>query len=207
MMKKLLLLSLLGLSSAYSFADVKIISPEEIQVVALNEQEIKHGFIKTKTEYKVDAGQPNQIYIRYNQLFDDMMSDDHHTVKSDIGVLQTPSLEDGQTYRLALAKQPKSIDEAKEFAQKPTFVLYNAQNQIVAQQTFEQTNKTWFANGILTQAYDLTKEKVKNTLPSKEKTTPTVSAKPQKNALIQQWQKASDTEKEIFLQWLKTQQQ
>lgn len=205
-MKKILLASLIGLSSTYSFADVTIISPEELQVVALNEQEIKQGFFKTKAEYKVNAGQPNQIYIRYSQLFDDVFSDEHQTVKSDIGILQTPSLQDGQTYRLALAQQPKTLDEAKEVAKKPTIILYNAQNQIVVQQTFEQTTKTWFANGVLTRTYDLTKEKIKNTLPNKEKNVITPSVQPQKNALIQQWQKANETEREVFLQWLKNQQ-
>lgn len=219
-MKKVIIASLLSLASVTSFADVKIISPEELQVVAIDEQDIKHGLLKAVShEYKVDAGQ-HHIYVRYAEFFDAQSGEEHQIIKSDVGLFTTPVLNDGETYRLALAQKPKTLYEAQKIAEKPTIILYNSQNQIVAQHTFEKATKSLFgAGGALTRTYDLTKAKVKLSLPASSKTdshaTPSkkttlasrvISEDSQRNGLIKQWEKASDAEKQVFLLWLQNQE-
>ncbi|WLF82992.1 DUF2057 family protein [Moraxella sp. ZY210820] len=204
-MKNFLIASCLAITSSYALADVHIISPEELQIVVINDQQIKSSFIKAnQNKFTVRGNQQHQIYIRYVQFFNLPLNDEHEIIKSDIGIFNTPILQDGQTYRLAIAQQPKTLEDAKQFAQKPSVILYNAQNQIIAQQTFEQTSKTWFSGLTLNRSYDLTKKKPAimpmPTAPSLTNTTPT-----HYNSLIEQWNKASVDERQAFIQWLNQQ--
>lgn len=205
-MKKIMIASCLAMASSYVFADVRIISPEELQIVAINDQQIKSGLIKAgQNEFKVDGNQQHQIYIRYAQFFNAPLGDEHEIVKSDIGVFNTPVLQDGQTYRLAITQQPKTLEDAKQFAQKPSIILYNAQNQIIAQQTFEQTSKTWFSGLALTRSHDLTKKKTVSTTPTATTTGVNNTTVTHDNPLIEQWNKASIDERQAFMQWLNQQ--
>lgn len=205
-MKNFLMASCLAVASSYAFADVRIISPEELEIVAINDQQIKSSFIKAgQNEFKVDGNQQHQIYIRYTQFFNSPSSDEHEIVKSDIGIFNTPTLQDEQTYRLAIAQQPKTLEDAQLFAQKPSVILYNAQNQIIAQQTFEQTSKTWFSGLTLNRSHDLTKKKTTPTTPTATAPSLTTTTSTYHNPLIEQWNKATVDERQAFMQWLNQQ--
>lgn len=205
-MKNFLMASCLAVASSYAFADVRIISPEELQIVAINDQQIKSSFIKAgQNEFKVDGNQQHQIYIRYTQFFNSPSSDEHEIVKSDIGIFNTPTLQDEQTYRLAIAQQPKTLEDAQRFAQKPSVILYNAQNQIIAQQTFEQTSKTWFSGLTLNRSHDLTKKKTTPTTSTATAPSLTTTTSTYHNPLIEQWNKATVDERQAFMQWLNQQ--
>lgn len=136
-------------------ADVMLIAPEEIDVVAINDQEISGGlFSARENSYKLDAGVHN-ISVRYKQLFEHRTGE-HDVLKSDIVTLNQVQLQDGQNYTLTLVGAPSNFEEGKTFAEQPTVGVEDAQGQLIAKQTGASSKaKPWLSNGIFGSVLDL----------------------------------------------------
>lgn len=221
--------SVMGLGlimSASTFAAVTITAPEEIVVLAVNDQEVNTGIFRTKkNEYKVDAGQ-TAISVRYQQYFEHLNSE-HDILKSGVVTITAPNLQDGQTYKLNLVDAPKDFDAAKKYAEQPTIALYDQNNQMIVQQTGANNEaKPWLSGGVFGRVFDLTTSKKSENQPapvyantqqpvatantavttttSAPSTTPlnVNTANGADQQMIQIWQKASKAERQRFMSWL-----
>ena len=202
-------------------ADVMLIAPEEIDVVAINDQEISGGlFSARENSYKLDAGVHN-ISVRYKQLFEHRTGE-HDVLKSDIVTLNQVKLQDGQNYKLTLVGAPSNFEEGKTFAEQPTVGVENAQGQLIAKQIGANSKaKPWLSKGLFGSVMDLRSkdDEPKNvstqssmisaqtakTVPPAVQTQPvtqnaTASGKAQQ--LIQLWQSATPQERQKFTAWL-----
>ena len=104
-------IALMASSSAFSAVTISV--PEEIKLLAVNDQEIRSGLFSSAQQVKVNAGE-NVINLRYQQYFEHH-NGAHDILKSGVITLKTPILQDGENYRLALVNPPKDFDAAKEF--------------------------------------------------------------------------------------------
>ena len=181
------------------FSAVTVTVPEEIKIVAVNDQEVKSGLLRSNQTYSLDAG-VNAISVRYNEFF--QHSDNSHDIlKSGVVTVKTPSLKDGETYRLALIQAPKDFDAAQKYKNQPIIGLYDAKNQLLVQQTSaKDAAKPWFGNRVLTKKLDMTTQVA--TPVHQPAAVYTQSADQNDQQLIQLWQKASKAERQKFMTWL-----
>lgn len=208
-----------------SFAAVTIIAPEEIVLVAVNDQEVNTGlFRKAANNYQVDAGSVS-LSMRYKQYFKHL-DGEHDIVKSGIVTLQAENLVDGQRYSLKPINVPRDYEAAQKYAEQPTIALYDQKNQLVVQQTGANSeDKPWFSGRMFdftsakrtsgqqpaavyaSQTIPITSTSVSSTVPST--TTQAGVVVPQVNQadqqLIQIWQGASKAERQRFMSWLANQ--
>ena len=138
------------------FAAVSIQVPEEIVVLAVNGQEVNAGLFRSKSnEYKIDAGEAN-FSVRYQEYFEHL-NGEHDVLKSGVVSIQTPALQDGQQYQLALVNAPQNFETAKKFVEQPTIALYDRNKKLVVQQTGANNEpRAWLGQGLLKKAVDLT---------------------------------------------------
>ncbi|MDT0199937.1 MULTISPECIES: DUF2057 family protein [unclassified Acinetobacter] len=178
---------------------VTVTVPEEIKIVAVNDQEVNSGLLRSNQTYSLDAG-INAISVRYNEFF--QHSDNSHDIlKSGVVTVKTPSLKDGETYRLALIQAPKDFDAAQKYKNQPIIGLYDAKNQLLVQQTgAKDAAKPWFGNRVLTKKLDMTTQVA--TPVHQPAAVYTQSADQNDQQLIQLWQKASKAERQKFMTWL-----
>ena len=206
----------LGLAISGSvFSAVTINAPEEIAILAVNDQEVNAGLFRAKNnKYKVDAGETS-LSVRYVQFFQHL-NGEHDVVKSGVVTLKTPVLTDGENYKLALVNAPQDFDAAKKYAEQPTIGLFNKNNQLLVQQTGANTEaKPWLTGGLFSRAYDLTQKKT--TPVNQPAAVYTAVAQPANAAistgnatdqqLIELWKKASKAERQKFMTWLAEQAQ
>ncbi len=209
----------LMLSSA-GFAAVTLTVPEEIKIVAVNDQEVTGGLFRSTEKYKLDAGE-NLLMVRYSEFFQHA-DNSHDILKSGVAAIRTPALIDGQEYRLGLVNAPKDFDAAQKYKDQPIFGLYDRSNQLLVQQAgAKKEQKSIFSNGVLGNAVDFTK---KEAVPENQPApvyAQSVTVKPtnvvspvvaSKNViinengadqqLIQLWQKANKAERQKFMSWL-----
>ncbi|WP_180122408.1 DUF2057 domain-containing protein [Acinetobacter sp. YH12086] len=209
----------LMLSSA-GFAAVTLTVPEEIKIVAVNDQEVTGGLFRSTEKYKLDAGE-NLLTVRYSEFFQHA-DNSHDILKSGVAAIRTPALIDGQEYRLGLVNAPKDFDAAQKYKDQPIFGLYDRSNQLLVQQAgAKKEQKSIFSNGVLGNAVDFTK---KEAVPENQPApayAQSVAVKPtnvvspvaaSKNVtinengadqqLIQLWQKANKAERQKFMSWL-----
>ena len=181
------------------FSAVTVTVPEEIKIVAVNDQEVNSGLLRSNQTYSLDAG-VNAISVRYNEFF--QHSDNSHDIlKSGVVTVKTPSLKDGETYRLALIQAPKDFDAAQKYKDQPIIGLYDAKNQLLVQQTgAKDSAKPWFGNRVLTKKVDMTTQAA--TPVHQPAAIYTQSAEQNDQQLIQLWQKASKAERQKFMTWL-----
>ena len=181
------------------FSAVTVTVPEEIKIVAVNDQEVNSGLLRSNQTYSLDAG-VNAISVRYNEFF--QHSDNSHDIlKSGVVTVKTPSLKDGETYRLALIQAPKDFDAAQKYKDQPIIGLYDAKNQLLVQQTgAKDAAKPWFGNRVLTKKVDMTTQAA--TPVNQPSAVYTQSADQNDQQLIQLWQKASKAERQKFMTWL-----
>lgn len=201
------------------FATVTLSTPEEIVVLAVNDQEVNSGLLRKKNEYKVDAGKV-VVSMRYQQYFEHL-NGEHDILKSGVVTVTAPDLKDGQTYKIALVDAPRGFESAKKYAEQPTIAIFDANNRLIVQQSGANTEaKPWLSSGIFGKVIDLTSSKKTatnqpaavyassavsevpvnvTTTKSNNITTGTNSADQQ---LIQLWQKASKAERQKFMTWL-----
>ncbi|MEN8991468.1 DUF2057 domain-containing protein [Avibacterium paragallinarum] len=209
----------LMLSSA-GFAAVTLTVPEEIKIVAVNDQEVTGGLFRSTEKYKLDAGE-NLLTVRYSEFFQHA-DNSHDILKSGVADIRTPALIDGQEYRLGLVNAPKDFDAAQKYKDQPIFGLYDKSNQLLVQQAgAKKEQKSIFSNGVLGNAVDFTKKEavpenqpapvyaqsvtVKPTNVAVPVATPKNIAVLQNGVdqqLIQLWQKASKAERQKFMSWL-----
>ena len=195
------------------FSAVTVTAPEEIKILAVNDQEVNTGLFRSENNaYKLDAGS-SSISLRYIQYFEHM-SGEHDIVKSGVVTLKTPNLQDNKTYQLALVNAPKTFEDAKKYAEQPTVALYDQKQQVLVQQTGANTEqKPWLSRSMFGGAVDLTQKNVKAPVNQ----PPAVYAAPQVTAqtaqlstqasavdkqLIELWKKADKTERQKFMSWL-----
>ncbi len=115
------------LLSGSVFSAVTITAPEEIVILAVNGQEVNSGlFRSSKNNYKVDAGETN-LSVRYQEYFEHL-NGEHDIVKSGVVTIQTPTLKDGQTYKLAMVGVPKNMSKQRN-------MLSNQQSLYITQIT------------------------------------------------------------------------
>lgn len=199
------------------FAAVTLSAPEEIVVLAVNDQEVNSGLIRKKNEYQVDPGQ-TAVSVRYQQYFEHL-NGEHDILKSGVVTITAPDLKDGQNYKLALVGAPNNFDDAKKYAEQPTIAILDNNNRLVVQQTGANTEaKPWFGSGVFGRVIDLTSSNkapvnqpapvytapsqavVSNALPKSVPAVTNSNAADQQ--LIQIWQKASKAERQKFMTWL-----
>lgn len=187
------------LFSTSVFSAVTVTVPEEIKIVAVNDQEVNSGLLRSNQTYSLDAG-VNAISVRYNEFF--QHSDNSHDIlKSGVVTVKTPSLKDGETYRLALIQAPKDFDAAQKYKDQPIIGLYDAKNQLLVQQAgTKDAVKPWFGNRVLTKKLDMTTQVA--TPVHQPAAVYTQSADHNDQQLIQLWQKASKAERQKFMTWL-----
>ena len=195
------------------FSAVTVTAPEEIKILAVNDQEVNTGLFRSENNaYTLDAGS-SSISLRYIQYFEHM-SGEHDIVKSGVVTLKTPNLQDNQTYQLALVNAPKTFEDAKKYAEQPTVALYDQKQQVLVQQTGANTEqKPWLSRSMFGGAVDLTQKNVKAPVNQ----PPAVYAAPQVTAqtaqlstqasavdkqLIELWKKADKTERQKFMSWV-----
>lgn len=191
------------LFSTSVFSAVTVTVPEEIKIVAVNDQEVNSGLLRSNQTYSLDAG-VNTISVRYNEFF--QHSDNSHDIlKSGVVTVKTPSLKDGETYRLALIQAPKDFDAAQKYKDQPIIGLYDAKNQLLVQQAGAKDGaKPWFGNRVLTKKVDMTTQAA--TPVNQPAAVYIQSADQNDQQLIQLWQKASKAERQKFMTWLAEQE-
>lgn len=207
-------IALMASSSAFSAVTISV--PEEIKLLAVNDQEIRSGLFSSAQQVKVNAGE-NVINLRYQQYFEHH-NGAHDILKSGVITLKTPILQDGENYRLALVNPPKDFDAAKEFKDQPSIGLYNQKNQLLVQQTGAKASSTgWLIGSLRNKTVDATQNSATvnqpvavytaaAVLPSEKTTSVTLHTQKQtqgkEQQLIQLWQQASKAERQKFMSWL-----
>lgn len=193
------------------FAAVNLTVPEEIKIIAVNEQEVSASILRANQAYQLDAGS-NSIRVRYQEYFEHW-DNSHDILKSGVVTIKTPELKEGESYRLALINAPKNFEEAQKFKDQPVVALYDAKNQLLVQQSgANDAAKPWFQNSLVGKTVDLTtKTKVPANQPAAiyaQSVEPIAQAVANTNMttadqqLIQLWQKANKTERQKFMSWL-----
>lgn len=206
-------------ASAAAHADVTLLTPEEIPVLALDDQEISLNFLRGReTAYKLDPGQHN-VSVRYEQLFEHT-NGDHDILKS--GVVTIPAnFENGKTYKLKLVNPPKNFEIAQTYVTKPTIAVVDDAGRIIAQQTgVDNTAKPWLAGGLFGRVFDLRNsdsQQIAKNLEAQKKAqaanaVPVIAApvnivSTQGSAatldqLKQLWQQATPAERQQFASWI-----
>ncbi len=218
MLSRLFIAALIFSLGNVAYAAVTIAAPEVIDVLAVNDQEVKNNFLRSqKSTYEIDAGKAS-LSIRYRQFFQHL-NGEHDILKSGVVTVQTPDLKDGETYTLALVNPPQSFEAAKIYAAQPTVALYNSKNELVVQQTGANTEaKPWLGSGLLGRSFDLTQKQIKPSVHQPEptytasivdtvKTAMTSRNTQTDQQLIELWKKASKAERQSFMNWIAEQAQ
>jgi len=218
MLSRLFIAALIFSLGNVAYAAVTIAAPEVIDVLAVNDQEVKNNFLRSQeSTYEIDAGKAS-LSIRYRQFFQHL-NGEHDILKSGVVTVQTPDLKDGETYTLALVNLPQSFEAAKIYAAQPTVALYNSKNELVVQQTGANTEaKPWLGSGLLGRSFDLTQKQIKPSVHQPEptytasivdtvKTAMTSRNTQTDQQLIELWKKASKAERQSFMNWIAEQAQ
>ena len=210
-------LSLMVVAMATSAqAAVTLVTPEEIPVLALDQQEVNGSFFRSnKTTYKLDPG-THEIAVRYEQLFN-LTNGDHDILKSAV-VSVRANLEDNKTYRLSLVNPPKNYDVAKDYVKQPIIAVLDEQGKVIAQQqgldnapkpmlgssffnrVMDFRNKPEMQKDLTTSQTDNNSQAVTSSV--KVSTVSTTGANDNLEQLKQLWQNASKQEREQFMQFI-----
>lgn len=203
-----------GASIAVAHAEVTLLAPEEIPVLALDDQEVSGGLFRSKnTTYKLDAGTHN-ITVRYEQFFD--QTDGNHDILKSGAVTVPATFQDGKTYQLKLVNPPKNFTAALEYVNQPIIAIVDAAGNVIAQQQgVDSTPKPWLGSGLFNRVFDLRKDdknltRAANSVPAAPVVTTTSSistvavtpAAGNVAQLKQLWQNASSQERQQFAAWL-----
>lgn len=210
-------LSLMVVAMATSAqAAVTLVTPEEIPVLALDQQEVSGSFFRSsKTTYKLDPG-THEIAVRYEQLFN-LTNGEHDVLKSAV-VSVRANLEDNKTYRLSLVNPPKNYDVAKDYVKQPIIAVLDEQGKIIAQQQgLDNAPKPMLGSSFFNRVMDfrnkpemqkdLTTSQIDNnsqavTSSVKASIVSTTGANDNLEQLKQLWQNASKQEREQFMQFI-----
>lgn len=228
-LKKLGFIALSLCASSSLMAAVTMTTPEEIVLVAVNDQEVNSGMFRTaKNQYQVDAGQVS-FSVRYQQFFKHL-DGEHDVVKSGVVTILAPNLIDGQNYQLRPVNLPEHYEQAKVYAKQPTIGIFDQNNTLVVQQTGANTESKPWLGGAFGRMFDLRQKSAgiqpepvygagpstvarHSTAVASQRSTEAyrtpqannsdvAAAKATDQQLIQLWQKASKTERQRFMSWL-----
>lgn len=201
-------------------AAVTLFTPEEIPVLALDQQEISGSlFRSSKTTYKLDPGS-REIAVRYEQLFN-QNNGDHDVLKSGIVSLKA-DLQDNKTYRLTLVNPPKDYDAAKDYVKQPIIAIVDEQGNTVAQQQgLDNAPKPLLGSSFFNRVLDLrgsdgqkdlTRAGAASTVsttsaqPVSSNTASTTTVNTLKTSTVEQlkqlWQSANEQERQQFMQFI-----
>lgn len=211
------MIALSCIMSSSVLAAVSISTPEEIVLVAINDQEVNAGLLRgAKNEFKVDAGSTT-FSVRYQQFFQHL-DGEHDIAKSGVVTIQAPNLLDGQAYKMVVVNQPSNYDDAVKYAEQPTIALYDSKNQLVVQQTGANNEaKPWFKSGLFGRSHDYTSSKAAKTQPAavynsnnhvpvtataSAASVPVLAGQGKDQQMIQLWQSMNKTERQKFMNWL-----
>ncbi|MCH4247393.1 MAG: DUF2057 domain-containing protein [Acinetobacter populi] len=220
MFKQGLIALVLGSVSFSALAAVIVEAPEEIVVVAIDDQEVGGSIFRGKlSQYKIDAGQ-HSISVKYQEIFNHN-DGEHDVLKSNIVTLNQLELKDGQTYQLTLVNAPKTFEDGQKFAEQPVIGLKDAKGQLIAQQAGATSkSKPWLSQGIFGSILDLRQKDDKNTNPNQSSMIQPASTQPVATAttvstaatttvqgskdqqLIELWKSATPNERQRFMAWL-----
>lgn len=210
-------LTVLGLSlcaALPTLAAVELQTPEELVLVAINDQDVKSGFLGGAKKYQLDAGQ-HQLQLRYQQYFD-LNNNEHDIVRSGVIRLTTPELKDGAKYQLTLLDAPQTHDAAKTFAAAPRIGLLNAEQQLVAEQQ-GRVQQVGLLNQLFGQIQDLstgvtgvtqlkTSDAKAGVADTTAQATTHATTHDIDQQLIQLWQQATPQQRQKFTAWLAAQE-
>lgn len=188
-------------------AQVQLNVDENIKVIAINGQEIKHGLLQPlQTQFQLEAGR-HVITARYDRLFN-LHNKDHDYLKSDT-ISLTVDLADNQQYQLIMPNQPNSYNAAKEYIKTPTLAV--AQNgKIIAEQSKIDTRTGVLANvgsmfgGLFNrdQGAVLQNQQAYNDAQNTTQTQPATQTKGSLDNFMQLWLNANEEEREKIRQWV-----
>jgi uncharacterized protein YccT (UPF0319 family) len=199
MLHKILFITVLSALTTTVSAAVNLIAPEEIVVVAIDDQQLSPGVLRAKqNQLTLDAG-VHQIAVKYQDIYFHQ-NGDHDVLKSNIVSLNQVALQDGQSYRLLLLNPPQDFEQAKRFAETPSIAIQNQAGQLIAQQTGASShNKNWLNHTLFAQQTDLRQPMPTQHLPNDAAT----QSIPASNLyLIEQWQKATPEQRRALTAWL-----
>ncbi len=194
-----------------SEAAVTLLAPEEIPVLALDQQEVAGSlFWSSKTTYKLDPGS-HEIAVRYEQLFD-QNNGDHDVLKSSIVSLKA-ELQDNKTYRLTLVNPPKDYDAAKQYVKQPIIAIVDEQGNTVAQQqALDNAPKPLLGSSLFKRVLDFRSNDGQKDLTrtgidaatATASTASTTTVNAVKGSTVEQlkqlWQSATEQERQQFMQ-------
>ena len=188
---KVMAASLAILCSTSVVAAVNISAPDEIKVIAINDQEVKTGLLSKKNDYVLTEG-IHKIAVRYNAFFEHH-DHSHDVLKSDVFTIHTPVLKSGK-YHLSLINAPQDFEAAKQYQQQPIIGLYDQNKNLLVQQVGTKASKSSWLNSInvITTQTETSKPTLSNDAGNTQSD----------QALIQLWQKSSKDERQKFMQWI-----
>ena len=195
--------ALLGVTPVYAAVNLSL--PEELKLVAVNNQEVGSSLLRSNQNFRLDAGE-SSISVRYQEYFQHW-DNSHDILKSGVVTLNTPKLIDGQNYKLALVNAPKNYEDAQKYKEQPVIGLYDAQNQLIAQQVgIKDAAKPLFGNVAFGKSVDLTMKKTEIAPTAAVVNIPVVNISNTVDVqLIELWKKANQQERQKFMSWLGSQ--
>lgn len=192
------------LLSSIAFSAVTLSVPEEIKIVAVNDQDIGANLLRSNNKIKLNAG-TNVISVRYSGYYQHP-DNSHDILKSGIVTVKTPVLKDGNNYSLALINPPKDFDQAEKYKDEPIIGLYDQNKQLLVQQAGAKASKSWLSSVFSdSDTLDATQIPPQAHQPAAVYNTPAVqnaSATSSTQTLIQSWQQANKQERQAFMSWL-----
>ena len=191
--------------SSIAFSAVTLSVPEEIKIVAVNDQEIGTNFLRSNNKIKLNAG-TNVISVRYSGYYQHP-DNSHDILKSGVVTVKTPALKDGNNYSLALINPPKDFDQAEKYKDAPVIGLYDQNKQLLVQQAGAKASKSWLSSVFSdSDTLDATQIPPQAHQPAPVYTSQATQIAPNSNAsaqtLIQNWQQATKQERQAFMSWL-----
>lgn len=191
--------------SSIAFSAVTLSVPEEIKIVAINDQEIGTNFLRSNNKIKLNAG-TNVISVRYSGYYQHP-DNSHDILKSGVVTVKTPALTDGNNYSLALINPPQDFDQAEKYKDEPIIGLYDQNKQLLVQQAGAKASKSWLSSVFSdSDTLDATQIPPQAHQPAPIYTSQTTQATLNPNVstqtLIQSWQHATKQERQAFMTWL-----
>lgn len=197
-------------------AAVTLVTPEEIPVLALDQQEVSSGlFRSTRTTYKLDPGM-HDIAVRYEQLFN--LSNGEHDILKSAAISVRANLQDNKTYRLSLINAPKNYDVAKDYVKQPIIAIVDEQGQTIAQQQgLDNAPKPMLGSSFFNRVMDFrnkpngekdltTDQNINNDSGITNSSGALAGSTPIAGSYLEQlkqlWQNASKQEREQFMQFI-----
>lgn len=146
-------------SSSTAWAKAELSYPDTLSLIKVDNKSYTWSFWDDPI-VELSEGR-HVIILKYKELFDNPESDDHVTIKSEPFVLLFTA-EEGQSYHLEHEVLSEE-SEARVFAQNPTLVLKNKDNQVV--DIFTQDLVAFEARAIFNSVENASTMKPANVLP------------------------------------------